>query len=335
MKVTGTSDLGKLASMQKRAGDTRMALHRAALEMTTGESASRFEATAGNLTRLFALERSLDRNTVFSQNIALVETRLDTMQNGLGLLLGPLEDLAIDMSAATGLGDTAAGMMHASSARNAFADLVTMLNTQVGGLSLFAGTATDGPAMASADSILADLDAMAQGAATPAAAMAAISNYFAPGGGFYGSGFVGSSDDLVAIDIGEGRRLDYALRADNEQIIALLHAQALGAVVAGGAFAVDADARMELLGASGAALLKAKEGLIDLRSEIGISQNTLERAKAARTAERDTIDLARSGILTADPMVAASTYQALEARLDTIYTVTARLADLSFTKYMR
>ena len=36
------------------------------------------------------------------------------------------------------------------------------LNTTAGGLSLFAGTATDGPAMAPADTVLADLDALAQ-----------------------------------------------------------------------------------------------------------------------------------------------------------------------------
>ena len=61
------------------------AMDKAALEMTTAQAASRFEATGGNLTRLFALERSLDRNQVFSDTIdtkrAMGKIGLDYMWN--------------------------------------------------------------------------------------------------------------------------------------------------------------------------------------------------------------------------------------------------------------
>ena len=58
-----------------------------------------------------------------------------------------------------------------------------LLNGQVAGQSLFAGTTTDSPALAPADAILADLDALAAGAADAAAAIAAIDAYFAKPGG--------------------------------------------------------------------------------------------------------------------------------------------------------
>ena len=101
MRVTGGSDLARMQALQKQALATRNRLDTAATEMTTNLKASRFEATGGNLTRLFALERSLDRNKVFTDNITLTELRLEVTQGSLGQILAPLQDLSIDMIDAT------------------------------------------------------------------------------------------------------------------------------------------------------------------------------------------------------------------------------------------
>ena len=335
MKVTGTSDLGRLAGLRRATADTRAALDKAATEMTTGENTSRYDATSGNITRIFAIERELDRNEVFSNTISLTTVRVDTMQNALGLILDPLQSLADSLPSTVGIGDLSASLIHARSARNAFTDTVNALNTQSGGLSLFAGTGTDGAALASADSMLGELDALAASAGSAEAAIDAVNAYFtAPSGGFFATGYIGSTDDLTAVDIGEGRRLDYGVRADQAELVETLRAEALAAVVAGGAFSGDGDAQMTMLKAAGAAMITAKEGILDLRSAVGVTQETLENATAARTAEKDTLDLARNAILTVDPTEATSMYTALETQLETIYTVTARLSELSYVKYM-
>ncbi len=335
MKVTGSSDLGRLAGLRRATADTRAALDKAATEMTTGENTSRYDATSGNITRIFAIERELDRNAVFSDTIALSTVRVDTMQNALGLILAPLQSLADSLPSTVGIGDVSASMIHARSARNAFTDTVNALNTQSGGLSLFAGTATDRPALAFAETMLGELDALAAAAGSAEEAIAAVNAWFAaPSGGFYASGYIGSAEDVASVDIGEGRRLDYGMRADQAELVETLRAEALAAVVAGGAFAGDNTARMEILKAASAALIAAKEGVLDIRSAVGVTQETLENATAARTAEKNTLDLARNAIMTVDPTEATSMYTALETQLQTIYTVTARLSELSYVKYM-
>ena len=336
MRVNGGSDLARLQALQRQAFATRNRLDVAARELTTNLKASRFEATGGNLTRLFALERSLDRNAVFTENIALTELRLEVMQESLGQMLAPAEDLAIDLIDSVGKGDVAAARLHAGTARQGFAATVGLLNGQVAGQSLFAGTATASPALAAAEAMLADLDALAAGAADAAAAVAAIDAYFAPpGGGFHATGYVGSADDLTPVEIGDGQRLDYGMRADRDELVALLRAQAKAAVVAGGAFAGNDAEAMALLGAAGDAMLAAKEGILDLRAEVGSQQEQVERAKAQRVSERDTLDLARTKIMATDPLEAASAYQSLEVQLESIYTVTSRLANLRFANFMR
>ncbi len=335
MRVTGNSELARMKMLQRQAIETRNRLDTAGAEMTSGLKASRYAATGGNLTHLFALERALARNAVYAATISLTETRLDVMQAALGTVLAPLERLSVDLAASVGLGDRAAAMTHARTARAAFADTVSALNGQVAGQSLFAGTATDRPALAPADALLADLDALAQGAATAADAIAAIDAYFArPAGGFHAGGYTGSPDDLTPVDIGEGTRLACGIRADDDALVAVLRAQALAAVVAGGAFDGDPDSRMALLGAAASATLAAKEGVLDLRSTLGTTQERLETARAGRTSERETLDLARANIVATDPLEAASNYSALESQLEAIYTVTARLASLRFLNYM-
>ena len=145
MKINGASDLARLQMLQKQAFDVRDRLNTAATELTTGEKASRFEATGGNLTRLFALERALDRNAVFSETISLTELRLDVMQESLGRILAPAEDLAINLAnSVEPRRRLAPRCCTRRRARRDFAATVGILNTQVAGQSIFAGTATDG-----------------------------------------------------------------------------------------------------------------------------------------------------------------------------------------------
>ena len=202
------------------------------------------------------------------------------------------------------------------------------------GQSLFAGTETDSAALIDAETILGQLSAAVAGATTAADAMAAVDAYFAPGGGFFTTAYVGSTDDLTPVDIGEGQRLDYGMRADEARIVALLRAHATAAVVADGALAGDVTERLAMLGAAGERTLDAKEGLLDLRAEVGILQERVENAKASRTSERETLELARAKIVAVDPLEAASTYQQLEVQLESIYMVTSRLAGLRFANFM-
>jgi flagellar hook-associated protein 3 FlgL len=338
MNVSGTSDLAQLGMLQRQAVSTRTALDRAASELTTGQKADRFKATGGNMTRLFAMERALERNAVFTETITLSELRLDVMQEGLGRILGPVESISVDLSVAVSQGNVAQARMHARAARGAFADAVSALNSQVGGQSLFAGTRTGGPALAAAEGILADLDALAAGTTTAAGAMAAINDYFDAGSGsvpnFHGDGYVGSVDDLGAVEIGDGRRINAGLRADQEELVAVLKAQALAAVVANGSFGGNEAGEMALLGEAGAQMLAAKEGLLDFRSRVGASQYAVEQARAGRVSERETLDLARAELLAADPYEAASSYQQLQSQLEALYTVTSRLAGLRFSNFM-
>lgn len=336
MYVSGGSDLARLQRLQRQGAEARGRMDSAGREMTTGEKADRTAATGGNLTRLISMDRALARNAAFASSISLTGLRLDTMQSVASGIAASATSLAVSLNETVPLGDVASATRLGKQARSDLADTLARLNVQASGQSIFAGTATDRPALAPADDILADLDALAAGSATAADAAAAIDAYFArPSGAFHTSGYLGSAAGLAGADIGDGARLDYGVTATDDRIVAVLKAQAKAAVVGGGAFAASAEDRMALLKAAGAELLAARDGVLDLGAAIGFDQQTLERAKAAGTAETNILSLARAHLLEADLETATTSYQALESQLDAIYTVTARLTGLRFTNYMR
>jgi flagellar hook-associated protein 3 FlgL len=337
MIVSGGSDLARLQRLQRQASEARERMDVATQEMSTGETADRHAATGGNLSRLISLDRALARNATFASTISLTGLRLDTMQATITGIAGAANALAVSLNETVPKGDVASALRLAKQARGDLTDTLARLNVQVAGQSLFAGTATDRPAIGPADGILADLDALAAGSVTAADAIAAIDAYFAsPAGAFHsGAGYLGSTEGLAGADIGEGERLDYGVSATDDRIVAVLKAQAKAAVAGGPAFAASNEDRLALLAAAGRDLLAAKDGAQDLSFAIGFDQQTLETAKAARTAESNTLSLARAQMVGADIETAATTYQALETQLDSILTVTARLSNLRFTNYMR
>jgi flagellar hook-associated protein 3 FlgL len=331
-----SSDLTRMLALQRLGASTRRNLDVAGQEATTGQKSDLFAASSGNLTKLFSLERALERTAVYKTNVETSAMRLEITQEALGRIFAPVESLSVELLTAVGLGDMTSGMLHADEARRRFGETIATLNTRVAGQALFAGTATGQPALASSDAILAELDTLAQGAVTASDAIAAIDAYFAkPGGAFFTNGYLGSTTDLTPVEIAEGSRLQVGVRADNDAIVSALRAQALAAVVSGGAFEGDADSQKQILGAAGNAMIGAKNDVLRLRASVGVSQSAMESAKAERESERSMYDMARADILSADQAEAASRFKNLEAQLEAIYTITARLSNLRFTNYMR
>jgi hypothetical protein len=222
MKLHGSSELSRMQLLQRQAVEVRAALDRAAQEATTGLKVDKYKATGGNLARLFTIERMLERNAVYRETISVTEMRLDVMQDGLGRALGWAEQVSVDLLTATNLGDYAGATLHAQTAQRAFLDTVSMLNTRLAGQMLFAGIATDRPALAEGAAMLAQIEGIVAGAPDAATAEALIEDYFAGIGApnFRDDGYLGALEDLAGAEIADGVRLDYAVRADADELVA-------------------------------------------------------------------------------------------------------------------
>ena len=65
------------------------------------------------------------------------------------------------------------------------------------------------------------------------------------------------------------------------------------------------------------------------------SQAQIDAAATRNTAEASALNIARAGIVTADPYDAATRLEDLQTRLQSLYLITSRLSRLSLTEYLR
>ena len=140
---------------------------------------------------------------------------------------------------------------------------------------------------------------------------------------------------MAVFQLGEGDRVQPDFRADNPALREVMKGFAMAALVGEGVLAGDAAEQSALLNSAGERLINADQDLTALRAEIGLSQQRIEDADTRVSAEKTSLELARNKLIAVDPYEAASELEATYTQLETFYTITARLARLNFTDYMR
>jgi flagellar hook-associated protein 3 FlgL len=325
--LVSIGDLAQTFLLKRQTVQAKADLQRLAGELGTGLAADPAARLRGDLGPLGAIEASLSRLSGY-----------DAVTRDLSLVLGArqtaldqIDRLAVDGSArllavAQGAGG---GLQSAASAAEAdFAAAVSALNQRFADRSLFAGAAVDGPALAPADTILAAAVAILPPNAGASGIEAALDAWLADPAGFAAVAYLGGNPappvrlgtagavagDVTALDPGLGKTMRGLLMA------ALLSQDALPA---------DAATQARLARRAGEVLAEAAQDRAALQAGLGLAQGRVAEAEARNGAEATALQIARAGLLAADPHQTATALQEAEARLDLIFTLTARLSRLS------
>jgi flagellar hook-associated protein 3 FlgL len=254
--------------------------------------------------------------------------------------LGTMQEAGAELGAAlvmAGTGGAAAQVdAAATDARARLGSVVSALNARDAGRALFAGTATDGAAVAGADDLLAQLAADIGPQASAADLAAAVNDWFdAPGGGFYTHGYLGAGTDLSPASIAPGQTADPALRADDPALRELLAGYATAALLDRGLLDGQADQRAAALLLAGTRIMEGDAALATLGARVGREEARIEEAATANAAEAAALEEARAALVGVDAYRTATALTEAETQLETLYAVTARLSRLSLTEFLR
>lgn len=337
MESVSLGNLARLLSLRQDTARVRSDVQGLSQELSSGQK-NRAQATAsGGFAALPALEAALQRMDGYATVISEMRTSFDVAQQALTGIQAVLRDLAPPALLGDNIAQPALVNSAATNARSGFEVLVSRLNVTAGGQSLFAGTATDAPALASGETMLAEIVAAINAVAPTTAAdvEAVVDAWFAPGGGFEVSGYIGSAASQNAVAIADGETVSFPQRADADEFRRALASVAIAAVLDEPVLSGFADERAALLQRAGERMLNAEGGVVAVAAGLGAKQAALDSAEARLSAEKLGYDLARSEIVDADPYETATRLKAAEAQLDTIFTITARLSRLSLTEYLR
>jgi flagellar hook-associated protein 3 FlgL len=304
-------------------------------ELASGQKSDLGSAVSGDFGPISSIEHALRTITAYEASsneaalfVGSVQSTLERIQTGASSISNAL--LSAGTLTSTQLVDTAS-----ESALIEFESTVSALNTRMGGRSLFAGRATDTAPLASADQMLTDLQAAIALETTSAGVIAAVDAYFDDvGGGFETTGYLGSANKMSDFRVAEGENAKINVKADDPEIRDVLKAMALGALVSKGALVNDLDARSEILREAGERMISADTKLASVRASVGLVEGQIEDASVRNEAETMALEFARSDLLSIDPFETATELQATQTQLETLYTLTARMARLSLADYL-
>ncbi|MDE0588351.1 flagellin [Halocynthiibacter sp. C4] len=316
--------------------DLKADLHKLSLELASGQVADTSKALKGNFASLASFEEAAAALEAYKTTNAEAAFFLDSAQSALGSIQVVSSEYAPSLLMASNAGNAQLVDTAISGAKGNLDAALAALNTRAAGQSIFAGQATNQSAVVNADAIIAELNPLIAGATTEADFMTVIDNWFdTPGGGFETNAYTGSTQSRSSIPIGSERTVDYGITALNPDIRTTLKGLTVAALVSDGAFASQQSERSNLLKTAGELLLAGETGIAAVRAEIGHAQNTVDHVAQHNDKERDILKIAKSELLGKDPYETAAELQATQVQLEALYTMTARISQLSLMDFLR
>jgi flagellar hook-associated protein 3 FlgL len=332
MAISGYPTILTYSQLSSAIGRLRAQHAEASGELVTGRVADPARELGAGLESALLLKKAIDDIGSIRQTIALGKTRAAGTQASLSVVAKDAAGLSAEILGAVARGDEIAIKIGGASAEQRLRAAFGALNARVADVSLFAGDAVDRPALASADTLLADVGALYAASATAADFEAALDVYFNdPAGGFSQSVYLGGAGDAPRADLGEGESVATAARADEPAIKDVLRALAATAVAAA---APPGAMRDEVLGGASGKMLAGADGVAAIAARIGIAEERMEAREQRLDFENTVLTEAYNGLTARDTYEAASRLQQIEVALEASYTITARLSQLTLSRFI-
>jgi len=305
-------------------------------EAVTGLLADPAAARGGKVSELLGLEQSLAEIAQYREIIGLAESRANVIQGTLDVLRNLAVDLPVRGQAALDSNLGAVGETVSTSARQALAAAISALNVSFGGRRLFAGDAGNAQAVAALEVFMAASVPILEAGPTAGAAYANLSVAFSAAGGLFETTFyTGGSGDAPATEVARGERLDFAPRADEAPVRALLRDLATLAAAFDPDNAIPEGDRRGLAELAIAGLRNNVAALTGMAGRVGAAEERMATVMTRHQASEAALNLAYIKLAGRDQFEAAAELTQLEAQLQITYLATARLANLSLVNFLR
>ncbi len=304
-------------------------------ELSTGRAADLADHLGGSYSRLTGIERDLRRLDGYRVSISEATQFTELMQARLGQINELSSGFARNAIAGDASNSAASAISLAEEGRVLFSTVVSMMNSEAAGRNLFSGDKTDANPLIEADAFLAELENVVAGSATAADIETALDAWFASPAGFDSFAYQGSTTSLAPLKMSDAAKVPLDVRADNQALKDILKGLAMAAMADAPGTSLPPGEKGGVFKRAGTALLTAETGLIGLQSKVGLAQEQIEGWSVRNQSEKIGLDTAKGALLSIDPYEAASQLEAAQFQLESLYTVTVRLSQLSLVNFLR
>lgn len=335
MEFRSVGDLARTLQLQRIGSQQKAAVTRYATELVQGTVRDPLRAPGVSAARLAAAEQRLGQITALRGTLSETASRLNGARLAMERMDTAAGSAATELLSAGSLGNAAMVDAAAESARRALGASVSALNVTVGGETVFGGARTGTAALIGAEDMLGEIEATVVGLTDPDDIAAAVRGWFAPGGGFETTAWLGASPGPgVRLGPGAGDMSAPAPDAADPGLRDTLAGLAMGALLTRST-GLDNTGRQALALEAGALLQSGAEARHNTAARLGRLEADVAAAQSRIATEATTLEIERSEMIGADPFRTASALEEARGQLDLVYTLTARLAKLSLVEYLR
>lgn len=302
-------------------------------QLTTGIVDDAASHLGGDVAFFASLSRSQELQSQYILTNKEASEMASVMQNALQKIMSSSNDLTetliiIPQSGLLGFAGVARQQAEAT-----LGTIVSSLNSQFAGRSLFSGTEVNGASVANLDEILSRVDTAIASATTASDVISAIDGFMAAGSDYDTQIYLGNNQDIDATRIDENEQISLALRADDPNLKSAITAALY--TYAADKSPLPIDEQRLLLEQARSSVLTSTESVLSEATRIGFAEERIESATTRLQTSVLENEKSKIALLQVDAFEAATRLEDVNARLEYIYATTARAARLSFLDYMQ
>lgn len=314
------------ASFTQNIADMKARATTVAQESVTGQHADLTKHLGGRIGDAMTSHKALADIANQRGLLSIRAGRLDLAQQSLGGVQERISGLEVRMLSALSMGDLPGQNLVARDAEAALRDTFNALNSRHGDRFLFAGDQTATQPLNNPDQLLADILQIANTATSAADFELQLDQYFqSPTGGWltsiYGGTTTSSDPDAVT--------------AADPAIVEVISALAVMAISTPSNNITLFNENPEIIAASAERIGTGSTALVNLRADIGISQERIAKSRESLDTEEAILNTVYNSMVGRDQYAAASELKQLEAGLEAAYLLTSRLSNLNLLNFLR
>jgi flagellar hook-associated protein 3 FlgL len=324
-------------------------------EVSSGTKANPALSMGSDAASLYRLHAEADQQSVLQTTATTAGSRLDVVQGALTSMATAVQSIAtatINSASADPSGQAAI----ATQASSTMAQVLNLLNTQYNGSSVFAGDATTGLPMQSADApggpqdtVNAVLNAAVTAKGGPLTASDGTNLLNGPNGlssvfdnsnsnpaQRFNSAFYTAADDgkPTKVLIGLNQTVQYSVKGNQPAFTDLMKGLSMLSMLSAPSTQLDATAKSAILQQATTVIGQAQNELTTQQGQLGVVQSQLQQVVDTQQAASNATTQQISNLESPDPFTDAEKLSALQTQLQASYQVTSQISQLTLSHYL-
>ncbi|MBE3639717.1 hypothetical protein [Mangrovicoccus algicola] len=334
MTSLSIGDMAQFFNLRNQTARLQYRLDDSLTELGSGEVADLSSHMRGNFSRISGIEHDLELLDGYLATSKTAKVLLDAQAVSFEKARSYAHDLGMSLIEAAQSADDNLKSATLKKGRSDFNSIISALNVQSSGRSLFSGDATNVRPFNDPEVILASLETYLSSEVDADGVWTAAETWFSAGGGYETVAYQGSDVPLGAISVAPGERVLVDLSGHSPEVRDLVRLHALAAVLDRGTLnLIDAEQR-NLMSSVGEGLVNSDRELIYKQAEIGVQQERIDMLLSQESSRRFSLLETRKGMVSVDVDEVVVNISELKIRLESVYAATARVSNLSLVNFL-